>query len=111
MNTAWHDHLLASRPRSPFGCLPMRYLNQLIAVCVWLRPAAAAAAADKPEVAIRRVLAAGGTDLRVESVTLSQSPGLCAVQCENGPMLYATADAKYSVLGDLCQVRADGFIN
>jgi len=89
----------------------MRYLNQLIAVCVLLVTAAVAVAADKPEVAIKRVLEASRTDLKVESVTLSQIPGLYAVQFENGPMVYATADAKYFVLGDLFQVRADGFIN
>jgi len=67
--------------------------------------------ADKPEVVIKRALEAARTDIKVQSVTSSEIPGLYAVQIDNGPEVYATADGKYFLLGDLFQIQAKGFAN
>jgi len=67
--------------------------------------------ADKPEVVIKRALEAARTDIKVQSVTSSEIPGLYTVQIDNGPEVYATADGKYFLLGDLFQIQAKGFAN
>jgi thiol:disulfide interchange protein DsbC len=70
-----------------------------------------ALAADAPEVIIKRELEAARPDVKVQSVILSEVPGLYAVQFTNGPQVYATPDGKFFVLGDLFQVQAKGFVN
>jgi thiol:disulfide interchange protein DsbC len=71
----------------------------------------AAAPTEKPEAAIKRALEATRADLKVLNVVPSEVPGLYAVQFDNGPMVYATADAKYFVVGDLFQIQEKGYIN
>jgi thiol:disulfide interchange protein DsbC len=73
--------------------------------------AAESPAAEKPEAAIKRVLEATRTDMKVLSVAPSQIAGMYLVQFDNGPMVYATSDAKYFVVGDLFQVQAKGYVN
>ena len=68
-------------------------------------------AAEKPEVVIKRTLEAARADVKVKAITMSELPGLYAVELENGPEIYASADGKYFVLGDLFQVDAKGFAN
>ncbi len=50
-------------------------------------------------------LQALGTDLEVKGVKPSPVPGLHEVELEGGSYLYATADARYLIAGDLYQVR------
>ena len=49
--------------------------------------------------------------LVVASVEKSDAPGMYEVQYENGPMVYATADGKYFLLGDLFQVNNGAYVN
>ncbi|MDB6061130.1 MAG: protein-disulfide isomerase [Verrucomicrobiaceae bacterium] len=67
--------------------------------------------AEKPEVLIKRALEASRSDLKVQTVTASEIPGLYSAQFENGPMVYVTPDAKYFVLGDLYQVQGKSYVN
>ncbi|MEH6557190.1 MAG: thioredoxin fold domain-containing protein, partial [Oceanicoccus sp.] len=71
-----------------------------------LNPAAASA-----EKIIRAAFKSSRPELRIETITASEIPGLYSVQISNGPVLYSTADGKHFVLGDLYQVGANGFIN
>jgi thiol:disulfide interchange protein DsbC len=66
---------------------------------------------EKPEAVIKRVLESSRSDIKVTSVAASEIAGLYAVQVENGPLVYATPDGKYFVIGDLFQVQAQGFVN
>ncbi|MEM9257023.1 MAG: DsbC family protein [Pseudomonadota bacterium] len=49
--------------------------------------------------------------LEVDSVSTSELPGLFAVQFVNGPMVYATEQGDYFLLGDLYNVAPEGFVN
>lgn len=73
--------------------------------------AQAAAAAEKPEATIKRVLEASRSDVKVLKVAPSEIPGLYSVQINQGTTVYASPDGKYFVLGDLYQVQSGGFAN
>lgn len=61
---------------------------------------------------LSKKLALPAMGLVVESVAPSQIPGLYEVQYANGgPLVYATAEGDYFVLGDLYSVGPDGFVN
>mgnify|MGYP001823536606 CR=1 FL=1 len=49
--------------------------------------------------------------LKVSTVATSDMPGMYEVQFENGPLVYATTDGKYFLLGDLFQVNAGAYVN
>ena len=68
-------------------------------------------AADSPEVVIKHALESARPDVKVQSVAPSEVAGFYAVQFVNGPQVYATADGKFFVLGDLYQVQPAGFVN
>lgn len=60
---------------------------------------------------IRESLGNPSQGLAVQSVKVSAVPGLYEVQLLRGPLVYATADARYFILGDLYGVEAEGFVN
>jgi thiol:disulfide interchange protein DsbC len=61
---------------------------------------------------LSKKLALPAMGLVVESVAPSQIPGLYEVQYANGgPLVYATPEGDYFVLGDLYSVGPDGFVN
>ena len=70
-------------------------------------------AADAPETVIKREFEAARPDIKVQSVAPSEIPGFYAVQLLNGPLVYASADGKYFILGDLFLVQPapKGFVN
>lgn len=70
-------------------------------------------AADAPEVVIKRELEASRPDIKVQSIAPSEIAGFYTVQLANGPQVYATADGKYFLLGDLFSVQPapKGFVN
>ena len=83
----------------------------LVAVCA-VMTAHAAPAVDEAQVEkLRAALAQPAMGLEVESVEASEVPGLFTVQFANGPVVYATAEGRYFIVGDLHEVRADGFVN
>lgn len=49
--------------------------------------------------------------LKVASVEISDATGLYEVQFENGPLVYATQDGRYFMLGDLFSVNGGAFVN
>ena len=49
--------------------------------------------------------------LKVADVQTSEIPGMYEVQFEAGPMVYATEDGSYFILGDLFQVNNGQFVN
>ncbi len=49
--------------------------------------------------------------LAVASVVTSEMPGMYEVQFDNGPVVYATADGRFFVLGDLFQVDSGMYVN
>lgn len=69
------------------------------------------APAEKPEAVIKRALESSRPDVKVSSVAASEINGLYAAQIENGPLVYATPDGKYFVVGDLFQIQPGGFVN
>jgi thiol:disulfide interchange protein DsbC len=71
----------------------------------------AAPAAEKPEAVIKRALEGTRPDVKVGSVAASEINGLYVVQIKDGPTVYASADGKYFVAGDLYEVQAGGFVN
>jgi thiol:disulfide interchange protein DsbC len=71
----------------------------------------AQAAADPAEAAIKRALEGSRPDVKVESVGASEIKGIYAVKIKDGPWVYASADGKYFVLGDMYAVQAGGFVN
>jgi thiol:disulfide interchange protein DsbC len=72
---------------------------------------AAAVAEETPEATIKAKLQQARSDLAVKSVQASVAPGLYEVQLTAGPILYATADGDFFVLGDLFAVGLDGIVN
>lgn len=49
--------------------------------------------------------------LEVESVSTSEIPGMYEVQFGRGPLVYATADGKFFVVGDLYSTEGSQFVN
>jgi len=49
--------------------------------------------------------------LEVESVSTSEIPGMYEVQFERGPLVYATADGNFFVVGDLYSTDGGQFVN
>ncbi len=66
--------------------------------------------AAKPEVVIKRALETR-PDIKVESVAMSEIPGLYAVQLKGGPVIYTSADGKYFVHGEMFAVQDKSFVN
>ena len=76
---------------------------------------ALALAADPVDKAIVDKLAAAlnspAMGLEVGTVEASEIPGIYEVQFESGPMVYATEDGRYFLLGDLFRVDDGQFVN
>ena len=82
-----------------------RLVSVLFIVCcakVW---------ADAPEQAIRGALLAAKPDLPVERVVSSEVPSLYRVELHGGQFLYATADGKHFIAGDLYAVQNRQLVN
>lgn len=65
------------------------------------------ATADK----LRAAMEVGQTGLKIESVSTSDIPSLYEVQFKDGPLVYATRDGSYFVVGDLFSVGPKGYVN
>lgn len=83
-----------------------------IGLMAWASLMASIASADveTPEALIKRALEAR-PDVKVMAVEPSEISGLYAVQIQNGPTIYASADGKYFVHGDLFAVQDKNFVN
>jgi thiol:disulfide interchange protein DsbC len=56
-------------------------------------------------------LEASSNGLTVETVEVSEIPGIYAVQFANGPLVYSTAAGDHFVVGDMFRTEPGGFIN
>ncbi len=91
-----------------------RIFRPLIAFALLLCGALAVAGepADKEtDARLRQALNSASMGLQVDTVEKSVLPGLYEVQFSNGPVVYATAQGDYMILGDLFSVGADGYTN
>ena len=89
----------------------MKSLTACVLVCV-ASVAAAQQSVDKDvDEQLRKALAQPTMNLEVDTVETSEIPGFYAVQFLNGPLVYATADGKFFVVGDLYATGGDAFVN
>lgn len=65
------------------------------------------AVADK----LRARMEVASTGLKIESVSTSELPGMYEVQFKDGPLVYATRDGSYFVVGDLFTIGPQGYVN
>jgi len=91
----------------------VKRLATMLVGCLLAATTVFAAEAVDPEVekALRAKLDNPAVGLTVASVATSEMPGIYEVQFDNGPMVYATGDGAYFLIGDLFAVRSDGFVN
>lgn len=99
----------------------MKIFPGLMATVFGLFASMMVVAADKPMVAVADTAAIKSAvemkvqqsrpELKIESVESSPIAGLYAVKFVNGPVVYATADGSYFVMGDLFAVSPAGFVN
>ncbi len=61
--------------------------------------------------AIRDVLTRTQAGIQIEAITVSPVQGLYEVTVKNGPFIYASADAKYFIPGDMYEAIPDGLVN
>lgn len=85
-----------------------RFITGLMAALLGLASAWVAAEVDPDvEQALRAKLDNPAVGLKVGTVSESQLPGMLEVQFENGPMVYATPDGGFFLVGDLFAVQGD----
>ena len=70
-----------------------------------------AAVSVQVEKTLREKFANPQLGLEVDSVAFSELPGMYRVQLSQGPILYASGDGAYFIVGDLYGVEAAGFVN
>lgn len=85
-------------------------LRGLSAFCL-LTMLSTATAEQAPQQLITQSITGARPDLAISSVEPSRMPGIYAVKIVNGPTLYASADGKFFVAGDLFAVRGEGIVN
>jgi thiol:disulfide interchange protein DsbC len=60
---------------------------------------------------LRAALEVPGMEVKVASARASEIPGLIEVQLVDGPLVYATAQGDFFIVGDLYSVTPQGFVN
>jgi thiol:disulfide interchange protein DsbC len=76
------------------------------------QPLQSSAVDDTPEVAaIRDVLFSTQNGIIIQAIVPSPVAGLYEVRVENGPLIYASADAQFFIPGDLYQATQNGLVN
>lgn len=66
---------------------------------------------DAEIAAIRNVVATSMSNLKIEKIAPSPIDGLYQITLENAQMIYASADARYFIPGDLFEVLPEGVVN
>ncbi|MEH6586032.1 MAG: DsbC family protein [Halioglobus sp.] len=89
--------------------------NQSVSALLLLALASLAQAGEPADKAVvekvRAALDSPAMGLKVATVETSEVPGMLEVQFDSGPMVYATQDGSYFILGDLFQVNNGEFVN
>lgn len=86
----------------------------MLTLCAWTQalPTRAAAGVDPAvEQQLRARMSQPGVGLDVESVEVSELPGLYRVQLRGGPAVYATETGDFFLLGDLYNIGPAGLVN
>ena len=83
----------------------------LLGIAAALLIALPAMGEEKTEDVIKAKIEQARPDLAVAGVKASAAPGLYEVKLSAGPVLYATADGDFFVLGDLFAVTVKGIVN
>ena len=85
----------------------------LIAMCVLAAQSGVAGEPlDKAQLdKLRTAMEAPGAGLKVLSAQASDIPGLYEVELADGPMVYATLEGDFFIVGDLYSVTPDGYVN
>ncbi len=63
------------------------------------------------EAQLRKSLGHPSVGLEVDSIEVSEVPGMYRVQLMQGPVVYATGDGAFFILGDMYSVGPAGFVN
>ncbi|MEP5567517.1 MAG: thioredoxin fold domain-containing protein [Halioglobus sp.] len=91
-----------------------RFIQSLVALQLLALASLVQAGAPADPATVAKVTAALNSPamgLKVSTVETSEVPGLLEVQFDSGPMVYATQDGSYFILGDLFQVNDGQFVN
>lgn len=94
----------------------IRALIGAIVVALTLSSGVALAAAGDPVpkdalAALRSAIEVPGAGLGVESARYSDMPGMVEVQFRDGPLVYASEDGAFFIIGDLYAVGPGGYVN
>jgi thiol:disulfide interchange protein DsbC len=98
-------HMSIARPVS----LPISLLVAIGLLLAWV--AGAQAQEEGPEATIRAKITQARPDFNISSVRPSVANGIYEIQLQEGPVLYATADGDFFILGDLFSVGIGGIVN
>lgn len=60
---------------------------------------------------LRSSIEVPGAGLSVESARYSELPGMVEVQFKDGPLVYASEEGTFFIIGDLYAVEPDGYVN
>lgn len=94
------------------GMLVLAVLTGAVIACSADAPDAQAADYEDLRARLVRALSAeGGPDVVIASIKPAPATGLLEVALENGPVLYATPDGDFFVLGDLFAVEDGDIVN
>ncbi len=63
------------------------------------------------EQAIREAFKRSRPDLEIDTVVVSEMPGVYRVEMKNGPMIYSSANGQYFIAGDLYELSERGIEN
>ena len=94
----------------------IRALIGAIVVALTLSSGMVPAAAGDPVpkdtlAALRSAIEVPGAGLGVESARYSDMPGMLEVKFRDGPLVYASEDGAFFIIGDLYAVGPDGYVN
>ncbi|MBN7796043.1 DsbC family protein [Parahaliea mediterranea] len=83
-----------------------------LALCLAAALARAGEPVDKSVIdKLRSAMEVPSVGLKIDTVSTSEMPGMYEVQFKDGPLVYATADGSYFVVGDLFSVGPKGYVN
>ncbi len=89
----------------------LRYCAALGSAALLCVGVAAAEVDPEVEAQLRQSLGHPSVGLEVDFVEPSEVPGMYRVQLVQGPVVYATGDGAYFILGDMYSVGPAGFVN
>lgn len=87
--------------------------SALLVMCAWVAPfSMAGEPMEKAQLEkLRAAMEAPGAGLKVISAQSSEIPGLYEVQLADGPLVYATVEGDFFIVGDLYSVTPSGYVN